>query len=103
MSGIPIACDLSALSAEQRQRHTALSEQLAQAVQEVRELPDGYAFRYTTNDATWMIAAEYVSLERRCCPFFVFTLMLDADRTVWLHLTGHSEVKAFLTTQIGNQ
>jgi ABC-type nitrate/sulfonate/bicarbonate transport system substrate-binding protein len=45
----PLACDMTALSPEQRQRHAALSRQLAQATAEVKELPDGYAFRYETD------------------------------------------------------
>jgi hypothetical protein len=40
---------MTALSPEQRQRHAALSRQLAQATAEVKELPDGYAFRYETD------------------------------------------------------
>lgn len=65
---------MTALSPEQRQRHAALSRQLAQATAEVKELPDGYAFRYETDERTWTTAAEYVDLERRCCPFFAFAL-----------------------------
>lgn len=100
MADVSIACDPAALTPEQRRRYSALSAQLARAVQEVRELPDGYALRYATDDATWMLAAEFVSLERRCCPFFVFTLILDQHRHVWLQLTGPQGVKAFLTTEL---
>jgi len=100
MSDIPIVCDLLALTTEQRQRHAALSQQLADVVQEIRELADGYTFRYTPHDATWMTVAEYVDLERRCCPFFVFTLTLDEDKSIWLRLTGQQGVKAFLATQV---
>jgi hypothetical protein len=100
MTGISIACNLAAFTSEQRHRHTALSQQLAQVVQEVRELTDGYAFRYKTDETTWLLAAEYVDLERRCCPFFTFTLIREAGGEVWLQLTGPQGVKDFLVTQL---
>lgn len=100
MADVSIACDPAALTTAQRRRYSALSQQLARAVLEVRELPDGYALRYATDEALWMLAAEFVHLERRCCPFFVFTLILDQHRHVWLQLTGQEGVKAFLTTEL---
>jgi hypothetical protein len=100
MANVSIACNLAAFTSEQRQRHTALSQQLAQAVQEVRELTDGYAFRYQTDETTWLRAAEYVDLERRCCPFFTFMLVHEAGGAVWLQLTGPEGVKDFLATQL---
>ena len=97
----PIACDMTALSPEQRQRHGALSRQLAQATAEVKELPDGYAFRYASEEGTWLAAAEYVELERQCCPFFHFALEREPEGgPVWLRLTGGEGVKAFLASQI---
>lgn len=100
MADISIACNLSAFTPEQRQRYTALAQQLAHTVQDVQELADGYAFRYATDDSTWMMVAEYVNLEQRCCPFFVFTLTLDENKIVSLRLTGRNGVKAFLAAQL---
>ena len=57
-----IACDMTALSPQQRQHHATLSRQLSHATAEVKELPDGYAFRYETDEQTWS-AAEYVDFE----------------------------------------
>jgi hypothetical protein len=39
----PIACNMNALDKEQRRRHQSLTEQLHAAMQETRELPDGYS------------------------------------------------------------
>ena len=86
---IPIACDMDAFTPEQRQRYDEVSSHLRQATEEVIELPDGYAFRYRTDETTWLKAAEYVDLERRCCPFFAFALELEPESgAVWLKLTG---------------
>ena len=101
MSEAPIACDMTALNSEQRERHGVLSRQLEQSVAEVEELENGYALRYQASESLWMTVAEYVDLERRCCPFFKFTLeKTPASDSVRLCLTGGEGVKEFLETQI---
>jgi len=66
-------------------------------VREVRELPDGYAFRLPADAKLLSRAGEWISLERRCCPFFDFELRwASGEETPWLRLTGSPEVKAFL-------
>lgn len=97
----PIACDLTALTPEQRDHHRQLFDALQRATEEVRELPDGYAFRYAGGDAMWLKAAEFVTLERRCCPFLRFALELNLeDASICLHLTGNEQVKAFLDQRL---
>lgn len=99
---ILIACDLNALTPRQRQRYEEVSSQLRQVTEGVKELSDGYAFRYyNTEDDVWLKAAEFVNLERRCCPFFAFALKREPESgAVWLELTGPEGVKAFLAEQI---
>lgn len=99
---VPIACDLTAMDAHERDRYEAVREQLDAAVQEVRELSNGYAFRYTADAALVIAAAEFVTLERRCCPFFTFVLEVEAGGgPLWLRLTGGEGVKEFLRSEMG--
>lgn len=100
MTIVPIACNLAALTPDQRQRHAALAEQLAQAVEAVEELADGYAFRYTTDESTWITITTWVEGERRCCPFLTFTLERTGDGPMWVRLTGPNGVKDFLAAQL---
>ena len=95
----PIACSLTAMTAEQRRRHTHLREQMQKGVKEIKELPDGYAFRFAADAKTVVSLAEFISLERLCCPFFKFELAVDGgDSPAWLRLTGGEGVKEFLQT-----
>ncbi len=97
----PLTCNLAAFTPFQRERYDEVLKSLRQATVETLELPDGYAYRFTTDETTWMKAAEYVSLERLCCPFFEFKLVYTPEgRAVWLHLTGREGVKAFLASQL---
>lgn len=72
-------------------------KELATKRQEVKELPNGYAFRYAMDSDTFRQAAEFVTLERLCCPFFEFELAAEkADGAMWLRLTGPEGVKDFI-------
>jgi hypothetical protein len=42
------------------------------------------------------MAAGWIVLEHRCCPFLKFTLELTDESEVWLSVTGPDGVKAFL-------
>jgi hypothetical protein len=65
-------------------------------------LPDGYAFELRNDSDVLLRAAEFISLERLCCPFFRFELQVERDGgSVWLSLTGRDGVKPFIMAEIG--
>ena len=74
--------------------------QLAQAVEVVEELPNGYAFRYRTDEAIWRTITTWIEWARQCCPFPTFTLERAGDGPVWLRRTGADGVKTFLVAQL---
>jgi hypothetical protein len=101
MSDFAIACDMQAISAEQREPHEERAKSLFAAVQAVQELPDGYALRLPDDTPTLNNAILFLVNERRCCPFFRFTLDLEPEHgPVWLRMTGGEEVKAFLVGEM---
>lgn len=98
----PFACDMTAIAPEQRGAHIATIEKLIRSVQGKRELPDGYAFELPNNSEVLLTAAEFISLERLCCPFFGFELQVEREGgSVWLSLTGRAGVKPFIMAEIG--
>jgi hypothetical protein len=100
----PIVCNMNALDRKQRQRHRFLTAQLHAALQETRELPDGYSLRLPSDEATIRRTAEWITLERRCCPFISFAIELDRDRgPLWLRLTGREGVKPILKMGLGRK
>jgi hypothetical protein len=97
----PIACDMSVLSADQRATHMATSRELFSRLEEIRELADGYEFRLADDSSTIAMAAEFVSLEKLCCPFLHFALESKPEGgPVWLRLRGREGVKAFIREEI---
>lgn len=96
----PFFCNLSALDGDQRKHHRELTQKLRESVKEIRELTDGYAFRFTTETNRITLLAEWVALERLCCPFFAFQLEVGSDASpLWLRITGREGVKAFMQVE----
>ncbi len=97
----PIACDMSAIAPALRARHVATGGLLFRSAAEISELSDGYAFRLPNDSDALLRAAEFVSLERLCCPFLRFSLEVGPEGgPVWLRLTGREGVKAFIREEV---
>ena len=95
--GPPIACNVSPFSPAERQRWEELGQGWRNKVQEVHELADGYALRIPADAASIMAAAEWMALDRVCCPFMGFALEVEPEGGgVWLRLTGRPGVKEFM-------
>ena len=96
------ACNVSGLDIAQRQRHKSLTEVLAAAKQEVRELPDGYAIRFQSESSMVKDLAEFITYERLCCPFFDFEIAMEREGgPLWLRLKGRPGVKKFIKSEFG--
>ena len=90
----PIACDMSVLSPEQREMHLGASRDLFSSLKQIQELPNGYEVRLDGPNVI-VKAAEFIALEKLCCPFLNFSLEVEAENgPVWLKLTGREGVKA---------
>jgi len=97
----PLACDMTAIPAEQRQTHLSASRELFSQIRETRELSEGYQFRFASEPDVIRRLAEFVSLEKLCCPFLNFAIDVEAENgPVWLRLTGREGVKAFIREEI---
>ena len=65
------------------------------------ELPDGLALSFRGDAAAFVQLAEWISLERRCCPFLAFALEWKQDDSVSVRLTGEPGVKEFIAAEMG--
>ena len=102
MDESPIACVMNAMSETQLTRYAELRERWQSQVLNVAELPDGYALRLPPESDMLLALAEFISLERLCCPFLQFELVLEAEgKLLWLRLRGREGVKAFIEIEFG--
>ena len=96
----PIACDMSVLSPAKREMHLGTSRDLFSSLKQIRELSNGYEFRVDGSNVIVKVA-EFISVEKLCCPFLNFSLEVEAENgSVWLKLTGREGVKAFVREEI---
>ena len=87
-----------AISASERPRYNELRKMLAASAAGKRELPDGIAVQISTERMALAQLAEWIALERKCCPFFEFKIEVAPESgPVWLSLTGRAGVKEFLS------
>ena len=94
------ACNMNALDKRQRERYDAITRTLKDARQELRELDNGYAFRFKAESQLIRDAAEFIVYERLCCPFFDFELSVEnASDSLWLRLRGQEGIKEFIRSE----
>ncbi|MFN8421091.1 MAG: hypothetical protein U0528_17880 [Anaerolineae bacterium] len=95
-----IACNPSAIDAADWDEHVALAKYLfsSSTIQEIKELPDGYAFRLPLEASMLYKIADYIDKERLCCPFFTFRMVVSDQ--LWLELSGSPEVKEVIQNDI---
>ena len=95
-------CDMSAIGPTQRKQHIATAVTVFRAVQEIRELPTGYAFRLPNEASMLLQTAEFIMREKLCCPFFGFSVEVEPEGgSLWLCLTGGTGIKPFIQAEIG--
>ena len=92
-------CSLS--EKELSRRRNQIARLFEQEVRETRELPDGFAFRFASDDALTVRLFKFVQAERQCCGFLTFELTLEPKPSpVWLRLRGDSDAKRFIREMI---
>ena len=98
---VPLACTLT--ESEQVTRSGEVNE-LFKDVQQVKELADGYAFRFPGSDSWANRLVQFITFERGCCPFFTFALVFEPEQgPIWLHLRGPEGVKAIIENMMHPQ
>lgn len=97
---MPVACAPFALTTAERARSRELREALGAAVDQVEETPTGYTYQFRTAEV-FRLLAEWIPLERRCCPFLSFDVRWrPGDAQPVLALSGPEGTKAFLQAEL---
>jgi hypothetical protein len=96
------ACNLGALSVEERQRLTTeIGPKLRGADRKVRELKDGYEIRFLDGRQILPTVAEWLSMEGRCCSFFNLSMKLRGNGgPLTVRITGEDGTKEFIRDEL---
>ena len=96
---LAIVCNMNVFTPIERENHVRKTTQLFRTVQDIREAENGFEFIFPQTNRSENIAqfAEFISNERRCCPFLEFTLKIPPnDEHLSLLLTGPEGTREFL-------
>ena len=96
-SAPPVACNLKAISADKRPRYNDLMKRLRASVRGRSALNEGYVYTLEGKAIALPEVAEWMSMERRCCPFLTLQVSVAGTQPDWLlTLTGPAGTKALL-------
>jgi len=94
-STLPIACSLT--DSEFRKRRKTVLREAGKKMLEVKEIEDGYIYRFPSDDDSLAQIFELVRMERKCCQFLQFRITVESGGgDTWLELTGAEGTKEFL-------
>jgi hypothetical protein len=101
---LPVVCDASAFSStDSFTAHIAEGRRLLSMALERLELTDGWALRLPNDDGTLLSLAQWIAGERRCCPFFTFSLKCEPlPGGLWVQITGPAGAKDVLQAELSS-
>ncbi len=94
----PIACDMTALSAAERERYDLLRRDVLSSVEHVTSTSTAFQLRLRES-ASLPQTAEWMALEHRCCRFLTLAIALEDDGTRWIEIGGSEAIKAFVADE----
>jgi hypothetical protein len=97
-------CDLLAISAAVRPRYQELVQRVREAMHQREEISSGYTFRLDSVAVTLTETAEWMNMERLCCPFLTLQVSVSGNDAHWnLTLTGPEGIKPLLDAEFPNR
>lgn len=86
-----------------QERRRTILDSIRGAVHHVTPLPLGYAYRFQPTSEVLARLACLVDLERQCCPFLTFRIVVEAgSQPICLEVTGPPEAKAVIADFFGS-
>lgn len=99
----PIACDLTVFDSGERSEHIALAKELLGQAKGIIEHTNGFTFVFDQSPLVEEQIANWVSKEKRCCPFFFFELTTaNTPPALNLRISGPDGAKNILRTELEN-
>jgi len=97
----PIACDLTVFSLSERMEHLALAKSLFQRARQIMEHDDGFTFVFEKSPSLDLQVENWISKEKRCCPFFSFELSsTNMPPLLNLKISGPDGAKEILRAEL---
>src|SRR5438093_671002 len=96
---LPIVCTLT--EAQLRERRRTVLDSIRECVIDIAETQDGYSFCFKATSDVLVRLANLVDLERQCCMFLTFKIVVEPQQAIRLEVTGPPESKAMIAAIFG--
>lgn len=94
---VPLACDLTVFSSNERREHKKLGDLLFAEVKRIVENTDGFTLVFDQNAKLEKRITSWLAKEKQCCPFFSFQITReDAPALLMLRISGPQGAKDVL-------
>ena len=96
---LPIVCTLT--QEELQVRRSKILATIRHRATGIDRLPDGYTYRFKADSETLGGLAELVDLERQCCQFLTFKIIVEPQRELRLEITGPRDAPPVIADYFG--
>jgi hypothetical protein len=83
---LPILCTLT--ESELRERRRTILESIVKSAAQIAEIPGGYSFSFVPTSDLLARLSNLVELERQCCQFLTFRIVVEPQQPIRLEVTG---------------
>jgi hypothetical protein len=97
---LPIICTLTEAELKERRR-TVLDSFLDSAI-DVTAIENGYRCRFKPTPTLLATLSNLVELERQCCQFLTFKIVVEPQQPITLEITGPPESKSVIANFFGS-
>jgi len=74
---------------------------LRESVIDVRATADGYEYRFEPTSEILMSLSQLVDLERQCCAFLTFRIVIEPRQPIRFEIAGPPEAKSVIDSLFG--
>lgn len=93
---------MDSLTESEREIRKRLLSKVVSSLLERKKISNGLLFQIRYTDKVWLAVSEFVTLEKRCCPFLNFNLYLKSDSSTFsLRIDGPPGTSEFLEAELG--
>jgi hypothetical protein len=98
---LPIACTLTGKELQKRRR--TILDFIHASATGIDTLTDGFAYSFKSDSETLREIARLVDLERQCCQFLSFRIVVEPREMLRLEVTGPPEAQGIITDYFGGK
>jgi hypothetical protein len=97
---LPITCTLT--EAELRERRRTVLDGIRESAIDAASIADGYSYRFRSTSDVLSRLCNLVDLERQCCQFLTFRIVIEPQQPIRLEVTGPPAAKAVIAELFGS-